>query len=175
LSDSEINLQAALEIKSLHEKVDDLTTAIGQLRDELKAKHPRRADYAQGISERSNTATRSKVRRSGHEAIEEPVPKGPTNSQRIEDLEERVAKLERRPARMAGRIISNDRLEQELKPLHDRIRAIQAVAQAYETLLVAIFQAYGIEADQIANAIRLASQKLTPDQQNIVRDLLRLV
>ena len=105
------------------------------------------------------------------------MPRGPTNSQRMKDLEERVAKLERRPARIAARINRNlnDRLEQELKPLHDRIRAIQAIAQAYETLLVAIFQAYGIEADQIANAIRLASQKLTPDQQDIVRDLLRSV
>jgi uncharacterized membrane protein len=51
LNDSEINLQAALEIKSLHEKVDDLTTTIGQLREELKAKHPSRADHAQGIPE----------------------------------------------------------------------------------------------------------------------------
>jgi hypothetical protein len=37
----------------------------------------------------------------------------------------------------------NDRLAQELKPLNDRIPALQAIVQAYETLLVAIFQAYG--------------------------------
>jgi uncharacterized membrane protein len=35
MSDSEINLQAALEIKSLHEKVDGLIDAIGQLRKEI--------------------------------------------------------------------------------------------------------------------------------------------
>lgn len=69
----------------------------------------------------------------------------------------------------------NDRLARELKSMTDHIRALQAIVQAYETLLVAIFQAYGIEANQIANAIRLASQRLTPDQQNIVHDLLRSI
>ena len=32
------------------------------------------------------------------------MPRGPTNTRRIEDLEERVAKLERRPARVAARL-----------------------------------------------------------------------
>jgi len=106
------------------------------------------------------------------------MPRGPTNTRRIEDLEERVAKLERRPAQVAagntGRNL-NDPLAQELKPLNDRIRALQAIVQAYETVLVAILQAYGIEANQIGNAVKLPSQALTPDQQKIVRDLLRSV
>src|SRR5438477_7900423 len=66
------------------------------------------------------------------------MPRGPTNTRRIEDLEERVANMERRPARVAagntGRNL-NDRLAQELKPLNDRIRALQAIVQAYETVL----------------------------------------
>jgi uncharacterized membrane protein len=35
MTDSEINLQAALEIKSLHQKVDGLLAAVGQLRENL--------------------------------------------------------------------------------------------------------------------------------------------
>jgi hypothetical protein len=106
------------------------------------------------------------------------MPRGPTSTQRIEDLEERIARLERRSIRVVAGMTSrnlNDRLAQELKPLNDRIPALQAIVQAYETLLVAIFQAYGIEADQITNAIKLASQGLTQDQQKIVRDLLRSI
>ena len=37
MSDSEINLQAALEIKALHQKLDGLRTAIEQLRTECSA------------------------------------------------------------------------------------------------------------------------------------------
>jgi uncharacterized membrane protein len=36
MTDSEINLQAALEIKSLHEKMGGLLAIIGELREELK-------------------------------------------------------------------------------------------------------------------------------------------
>jgi hypothetical protein len=106
------------------------------------------------------------------------MPRGPTSTQRIEDLEERIARLERRSIRVVAGTTSrnlNDRLAQELKPLNDRIPALQAIVQSYETLLVAIFQAYGIEADQITNAIKLACQGLTQDQQKIVRDLLRSI
>jgi hypothetical protein len=106
------------------------------------------------------------------------VPRVATNNQRIEELEERVAKLEQRPARVGDGMTArdlNNSLTRDVKPLNDRIRALQAIVQAYETLLMAIFQAYGIEADQIARAVNMASQELTPDQQNVVRDLLRSV
>ena len=64
------------------------------------------------------------------------MPRGPTSTQRIEDLEERIARLERRSIRVVAGMTSrnlNDRLAQELKPLNDRIPALQAIVQAYET------------------------------------------
>jgi hypothetical protein len=54
------------------------------------------------------------------------MPRGPTSTQRIEDLEERIARLERRSIRVVAGMTSrnlNDRLAQELKPLNDRIPA----------------------------------------------------
>ena len=49
VTDSEINLQAALEIKSLHQKMDGLLVAVGQLREDLnteteRPKAPRERD-----------------------------------------------------------------------------------------------------------------------------------
>lgn len=52
VSDSEINLQAALEIKSLHQKMDEVAAVIAQLREERSSAHS--TEQAQPVDEEAS-------------------------------------------------------------------------------------------------------------------------
>jgi len=113
-------------------------------------------------------------RKSDGDVSEDQMAKGPTNKERIEALETAVAELQRRPTTVATGITAsnlNDRIEQEIKPLNDRIRALQVIVQGYETVL----RAHKIAPKEIENAIKSAGQELTKGQKAIVGDLLQSV
>jgi hypothetical protein len=102
------------------------------------------------------------------------MAKGPTNKERIEALEVAVAELQRRPTTVATGITAsnlNDRVEQEIKPLNDRIRALQAIVQGYESVL----RAHKVTSQEIKKAIKSSGQQLTGDQKAIVVILLQSV
>ena len=97
-----------------------------------------------------------------------------TDAERLADLESRVKELEEQPAQVAAGITAgnlNDRIESEIKPLNDRIRALQAILQGYELVLME----RQITSQEIANAIKRTPkwQELTPAQAAIVGDLLQ--
>jgi hypothetical protein len=108
---------------------------------------------------------------------------GPTNTKRIAELETAVALLEAAvralqdtPAQVGVGITAsnlNDRVEAEIKPLNDRIRAFQAILQGYELVLME----RQVTSQEIANAIKRAPKwkELTQAQEAIVGDLLQSV
>lgn len=108
---------------------------------------------------------------------------GPTNTTRIAELETAVALLRAdvqalldAPAQVAVGISAsnlNDRVDSEIKPLTDRIRALQAILQGYEIVLME----RQITSQEIANAIKRTPKwkELTQVQAAIVGDLLQSV
>ena len=102
------------------------------------------------------------------------MAKGSTNTQRIAALEATVAALQETPRTVAAGITAanlNDRIEQEMKPVNDRLRAFQVILQGYERVLLE----HQITSAEIAEAIRDSAkwQELTQAQKEIVGDLLQ--